>query len=88
MNQSFVYDAEADLKIEIRYYRVVKTASYLIGVPMKHVEVIYRKRAMKRMANTMRDDHHPTNQLYETLPSGRRLKCYKGTDRFLNTFYP
>ena len=44
------------------------SVSYLIGVPMEHVEVIYRKRAMKRMANTMRDDHHPANELYETLP--------------------
>ena len=68
--------------------RVVKNASYLIGQQMDSIDGIYHRRVGKRTGNIMNDDLHPGNELLTFIPSGRRLRSYIGTDRFLDSFYP
>ena len=59
-------------KVEIdKLDRVVKSASYIIGVRMDSMNSIYARRLAKRTKTIMGDDLHPLSGYFELMPSGR-----------------
>jgi hypothetical protein len=84
-----VWFAAANKKDTDRLQKVIKTASYIIGAKMMSLEEIYKKRILKRVTNIMKEGAHPLNNLFQLLPSGRRLRSAKAsTSRLLKTFVP
>ena len=90
-NAILVWFNSATQKDRNKLNRVIKSASYIIGKPMQQLELIYEKRVKMRTSKIMHDIHHPSNSLFDFMPSGRRLRSYggsKSTGRFLNSFFP
>ena len=68
---------------------VVKAAEKIIGCELPSIASIYRSRISKRANKIIADDSHPARQLFEKLPSGRRLRLMKcNSKRLANSFFP
>lgn len=50
--------------------RVVKTASKIIDTDLPSLECLFHERWLKKTRSIIRDDSHPTHELFEMLPSG------------------
>jgi hypothetical protein len=67
--------------------RIIKTASFIIGAQMDSLDIIYNKRALKRIQSILKDEHHPIMDYLEVLPLGKRLLSIKATtSRMANGF--
>ena len=67
---------------------IIKTAEKITRVPLPSLEFLYTERTIKRTRAIIKDQHHPANQLFIYLKSGRRLRAFIGNKRFTNSFYP
>lgn len=69
--------------------RVVRTASKIIGCNLPPLAVIYKARLQKKGLKILKDSSHPANNLFNLLPSQKRLRSVKTrTSRFQNSTYP
>jgi hypothetical protein len=69
--------------------KVVRAASRIVGRDLPSIESLYTLRMMKKCRSIMRDPTHPASHLFQSLPSGRRLKTPRcRTARLRNSFYP
>ena len=67
---------------------VIRTAERIIGTSLPSIHSIYQDRTLKRVTNIMKDNSHPALNYFHYLPSGRRLRNFKGSKRFTHSFYP
>ena len=76
-------------KKTLRLNRVVKTASRIIGRDLPSLEILYQQRLLGRATVISQDSSHPAHDLFEPLPSSRRLRSIKTrTNRFSTSFSP
>ena len=69
--------------------QIVRHASRIVGDELSSVARLYNVRLRSRARKIIADPSHPTNYLFELLPSGRRYKAIKArTHRFRNSFFP
>ena len=52
------------------------------------MEYIYLNRMTKKTTKILKDKHHPAHYYFDFLPSGKRIRTFKGCKRFINSFYP
>ncbi|KAI4889299.1 hypothetical protein NFI96_011095 [Prochilodus magdalenae] len=65
------------------------TAERIIGCNLPSLQQIYTSRVRKRAGKITSDPSHPGHLLFQTLPSGRRLRSIKtSTTRHANSFFP
>ena len=68
---------------------MVKNASYITGVKLDDMKIIYGKRMKKRVDYIVQDIHHPANEFFYLMPSGRRMRSISAkTDRLKNSCIP
>ena len=68
---------------------IVKTASKITGSKLPLMESIYTTHTLCKATTTISDSIHPANNLFESLPSGKRFRSIKTrTTHFSNSFYP
>ena len=68
---------------------VVRAAERIIGCELPSMSSIYHSRVSRRASKIMKDSLHPAHFLFETMPSGRRLRSIRSnTNRFGNSFFP
>ena len=69
--------------------RVRKTAERIIGSRVDTFENLYSSRVLKKAQAIMADTSHPLHDLYEPLPSGRRIRTVAcKTKRHADSFIP
>ncbi|KAI4894290.1 hypothetical protein NFI96_004725 [Prochilodus magdalenae] len=69
--------------------RIIRTAERIIGCNLPSLQQIYTSRVRKRAGKITSDPSHPGHLLFQTLPSGRRLRSIKtSTTRHANSFFP
>ena len=81
------YD-RASLNDLCKLQSVIRTSEKIIGTSLSSLESLYVSRLSKKTSKIMRDNCHPSFKYFEFLPSNRRLRCYKGNKRFVESFYP
>ena len=68
---------------------VVRAAEKIIGCTLPTIDEIYLSRTMRRASKIMKDPFHPANSLFQTMPSGRRLRSIRcSSNRCSNSFFP
>ena len=69
---------------------VKRQAENIVGMPLLSLEDIYIQRLTKKIALILNDDSHPAKKYLNNnmLPSGRRLRHFKGAVRFTTSTYP
>ena len=76
-------------KETLRWNRVVKTASRIIGRDLSSVEILYQQRLLGRATLISQDSSHPAHDLFEPRPSSRRFRPIKTrTNRFSTSVFP
>ena len=81
------YD-RATMRHKCKLQSVVKNAERIIGAPLPTLQSIYLKQLQLKINKIMKDRFHPAFDYFENLPSGRRLRAYRGNKRFLNSMFP
>ena len=74
------------MKSKLQY--IVRVSEKIIGAPLPSLELIYLSRLEATSKKIMNDRFHPAFSYFDSLPSGRRLRAFKGNKRFINSFYP
>ena len=80
-DRATMYDLE-------RMCSVIKQAEIIVGKPLLSLEDIYIQRLTKKLNLILNDDSHPAHKYFQILPSGRRMRHYKGNVRFTSSTYP
>ena len=81
------YD-RASKKDLIKLNSIIKDAEGIINSKLPSLEQIYVKRLESKVGKILKDSDHPARHYFEYLPHGRRLRAFKGSARFVNSFYP
>ena len=69
--------------------RVMKNASKIIGQDVPSLDEIFVTRTIKKCANILTDNTHPSAKIFQILPSCVRFRSVTcKTKRFANSFYP
>ncbi|KAL0189784.1 hypothetical protein M9458_016883, partial [Cirrhinus mrigala] len=69
--------------------RTVNTAAKIIGAPLPSILDIFLARCSSKASSIVKDPSHPSHNLFQLLPSGRRYRSIKARSvRFLNSFFP
>ena len=58
-----------------RLARIVRVASRIVGCELSTLDNLYRARVVKKAESIMSDPGHPAHELFDMLPSGRRLRA-------------
>ena len=83
-----VWYGGATVEDKSKLEKLVETASKVIGTDLPSVECIYNDRLANRTFLIMDEVTHPSHKFFNFLPSNLRLLAFKGTKRFLSSFYP
>ena len=83
-----VWFGSANKKEITKMNSVIRSAERIIGAGLPSLHSIYNDRVKKRTVSIVKDSFHPANYLFEFLRSGRRMRCFYGNKRLLNSFYP
>ena len=84
-----VWYAAATVKEQCRLQRVIRSAEKVIGCNLPSLQDLYASRTLRRADKIVADPSHPGHTLFESLPSGRRLRSIKiKTSRHKNSFFP
>ncbi len=69
--------------------RTVNTAAKIIGAPLPSILDIFLARCSSKTKSIVKDPNHPSHNLFQLLPSGRRYRSIKARSvRLLNSFFP
>ncbi|XP_013766202.1 CD109 antigen [Pundamilia nyererei] len=60
-----------------RLQRVIRTAEKVIGCPLPSLDLIASSRCLSRARAIIKDHLHPNHHLFNTLPSGKRLRSIR-----------
>lgn len=67
--------------------RIVNTAGRIIGTPLPSLKDIYTTRLTRKATTIVSDASHPTHNLFNLLPSGKRYRSLRSrTTRLTNSF--
>ncbi len=84
-----IWYAAATAKDKGRLQRVIRSAEKVIGCNLPSLQDLYTSRTLRRAGKIVADPSHPGHKLFETLPSGRRLRSIRTkTSRHKNSFFP
>ena len=67
---------------------IVRTCELIIGTELLPLNYIYFQRLERKTKLIMKEHFHPANKYFQFLRSGKRLRHFKGTKRFINSTYP
>ena len=67
---------------------VVKYCEKIVNLPLPSLENIYFERLEKKTNLILKDEYHPSRKYFNFLPSGRRIRHFRGNVRFLKSTYP
>ena len=87
-NSITVWFDRATSNYKYKLQSVVRYAEKIIGAPLPSLESLFLARLNSSTRKVMSDPFHPASKYFELLPSGRRLRAFKGNKRFINSFYP
>ncbi|KAM8742456.1 uncharacterized protein AB9X84_019517 [Acanthopagrus schlegelii] len=74
-----IWYAAATAKDKGRLQRVIRSAEKVIGCKLPSLQDLYTSRTLRRAGKIVADPSHPGHKLFETLPSGRRLRSIRTT---------
>ncbi|KAF7646444.1 hypothetical protein LDENG_00187570 [Lucifuga dentata] len=84
-----VWYAAATAKNKGRLQRIIRSAERVIGCNLPSFQDLYTSRTWRRAGKIVADPFYPGHHLFETLPSGRRLRSIKTkTSHHKNSFFP
>ena len=84
-----IWYAAATAKDKSRLQRVIQSAEKVIGCNLPSLQDLDSSTTLRRAGKIVADPSHPGHQLFESLPSGRRLRTIKTkTSRHKNSFFP
>ncbi|KAK0154999.1 putative RNA-directed DNA polymerase from transposon BS [Merluccius polli] len=72
-----IWYAAATAKDKGRVQRVIRSAEKVIGCNLPSLQALYTSRTLRRAGKIVVDPSHPGHKLFETLPSGRRLRSIR-----------
>ncbi len=69
--------------------RTVNTGAKIIGAPLPSILDIFLARCSSKTNSIVKDPTHPSHNLFQLLPSGRRYRSIRARSaRLLNSFFP
>ena len=71
-----------------RLESVIRSAQRIIGADLSSLHSLYQERTLKRIKCILNDDSHPAFDYIQFLPSGNRLRTFRGSNRLTNSSYP
>ncbi|KAK3571564.1 hypothetical protein QTP86_013194 [Hemibagrus guttatus] len=84
-----VWFAAATARDKAKLQRVIHSAEKVIGCSLPSLQELYVSRSRRRAAKMAADPSHPGNELFRSLPSGKRLRSIRTrTSRHKNSFFP
>nr|XP_054597966.1 uncharacterized protein LOC107374014 [Nothobranchius furzeri]XP_054597967.1 uncharacterized protein LOC107374014 [Nothobranchius furzeri]XP_054597968.1 uncharacterized protein LOC107374014 [Nothobranchius furzeri] len=84
-----VWYAGATTRDKKRLQRVVRSAEKVIGCKLPSIQDLYTSRTLRRAGQIIADSCHPGHSLFDSLPSGRRLRSIRTrTSHHKNSFFP
>ncbi len=84
-----IWYAAATVKDRSRLQRIIRSAEKVIGCNLPSLQDLHASRTLKRAGKIVADPSHPGHKLFQTLPSGRRLRSIRTkTSRHKNSFLP
>jgi len=84
-----IWYAAATERDNNRLQRIIHSAEKVIGCNLPSLQDLYTSRTLRRAGKIVADSSHPGHKLFETLPSGRRLRSFRTkTSRHKNSFFP
>ena len=79
----------ATVKDKARVERVIRAAERVTGSALPSLKSLYEARAEKRGRKIMKDPSHPGHEMFEKLPSGKRLRLLRADkERHRQSFFP
>ncbi|KAK0141170.1 hypothetical protein N1851_021852 [Merluccius polli] len=86
---SYHYWCLTRIKDKGRLQHVIRSAEKVIGCNLPSLQDLYTSRTLRRAGKIVADPSHPGHKLFESLPSGRRLRSIRTkTSRHKNSFFP
>ena len=83
-----IWYAAATAKDKGRLQRIIRYSEKVIGCNLPSLQDLYASRIRRRAGKIVADSSHPGHNLFETLPSGRRLRAIRTkTSRHKNSFF-
>ncbi|KAK3533984.1 hypothetical protein QTP70_035007, partial [Hemibagrus guttatus] len=84
-----VWFAAATARDKAKLQRVIHSAEKVVGCSLPSLQELYVSRSRRRAAKIAADLSHPGNELFRSLPSGKRLRSIRTrTSRHKNSFFP
>ncbi|KAK3543033.1 hypothetical protein QTP70_008753 [Hemibagrus guttatus] len=84
-----VWFAAATARDKAKLQRVIHSAEKVIGCSLPSLQELYVSRSWRRTAKIVADPSHPGNELFRSLPSGKRLRSIRTrTSHHKNSFFP
>ncbi|KAK3514282.1 hypothetical protein QTP70_012898 [Hemibagrus guttatus] len=84
-----VWFAAATARDKAKLQRVIHSAEKVIGCSLPSLQELYVSRSRRRAAKIAADPSHPGNELFRSLPSGKRLRSIRTrTSHHKNSFFP
>ncbi|KAK3569434.1 hypothetical protein QTP86_030061 [Hemibagrus guttatus] len=84
-----VWFAAATARDKAKLQHVIHSAEKVIGCSLPSLQELYVSRSRRRAAKIAADPSHPGNELFRSLPSGKRLRSIRTrTSRHKNSFFP
>ena len=71
-----------------KFSSIIKQSERIIGLPLPSLRDIFLERLSRKTKLILNDNSHPASKYFSFLPSGRRLRQFKGNKRFLESTYP
>ncbi|KAK3554837.1 hypothetical protein QTP86_000882 [Hemibagrus guttatus] len=75
-----VWFAAATARDKAKLQRVIHSAEKVIGCSLPSLQELYVSRSRRRAAKIAADPSHPGNELFRSLPSGKRLLVHQDQD--------
>ncbi|KAK3560166.1 hypothetical protein QTP86_034668 [Hemibagrus guttatus] len=84
-----VWFAAATARDKAKLQRVIHSAEKVIGCSLPSLQEQYVSRSRRRAAKIAAEPSHPRNELFQSLPSGKRLRSIRTrTSCHKNSFFP
>ncbi|KAK3520883.1 hypothetical protein QTP86_010611 [Hemibagrus guttatus] len=84
-----VWFAAATARDKAKLQRVIQSAEKVIGCSLPSLQELYISKSRRHAAKIAADPSHPGNELFRSLPSGKRLRSIRTrTSRHKNSFFP
>ncbi|KAK3540282.1 hypothetical protein QTP70_029611, partial [Hemibagrus guttatus] len=84
-----IWFSAATARDKAKLQRVIHSAEKVIGYSLPSLKELYVSRSRRRADKTAANPSHPGNELFRSLPSGKRLRSIRTrTSRRKDSFYP